>query len=416
MTMSGAKQTPLWTGGSVLLILAVLLLGRTLTSTGSEDDEPGHTVRDSAGVEVVESSRPVWGVGEGWRVGEEAKLRIGAMDGDPAYQFSRIAGVARFPDGTLVVGDEVAQELRFFDGDGRFLRSVGGRGEGPGEFTGLAMVGMSPGGWAWAYDFSLRRLTWYDREGEVMALTSLGLEPPTLNAAGALPGGAFLLKQLWGTGEEGEVNDLGLRRDPLAWVTFDLEGALIDTVATVPGREIFVFEENGRAVMSTPPFARNSVGTIRGDRIAVGDQESFEVREYSPAGEVLRILRIPGRIRRVTAQDLEEYIQGRLTVAPPNRHPSLRKSLEEMPHPETLPAYGAITSDTEGNLWVGEWAMYPDVARRWTVFHGDGRWLGEVGVASKFDPRAIGEDWILGVEWDELDVEYVVVFPLVKRM
>jgi hypothetical protein len=414
MTISGAKKTPLWTGGSVLVILAALLLGRALTSTGSEDEESTFTVRDSAGVEVVESRRPVWGEGEGWRIGGEAILRIGAMEGDPVYQFSRIAGVARFPDGTLAVGDEVAQELRFFGSDGRFRWSVGRRGEGPGEFTGLAMVGMSPGGWAWAYDFSLRRLTWYDQDGEMMALTSLGLEPPTLNAAGALPNGAFLLKQLWGTGEEGEVNDLGLRRDPLAWVTFDLEGTLIDTVATVPGRELFVFEEDGRAVMSTPPFARNSVGTIRGDRIAVGDQESFEIREYSPAGEVLRFLRIPGRIRRVTDQDLEEYIRGRLASAPPDRHPSLRQSLEGMPHSETLPAYGAILSDTEGNLWVGEWAMYPQVAGSWAVFQEDGRWLGAVEAPPRFDPRAIGEDWILGVEWDELDVEYVVVYPLVK--
>lgn len=29
-------------------------------------------------------------------------------------------------------------------------------------------------------------------------------------------------------------------------------------------------------------------------------------------------------------------------------------------------------------------------------------------------PFAIGEDWVLGVETDDLDVEYVVLYPLLK--
>jgi hypothetical protein len=32
----------------------------------------------------------------------------------------------------------------------------------------------------------------------------------------------------------------------------------------------------------------------------------------------------------------------------------------------------------------------------------------------RFFPYAIGEDWVLGVEWDDLDVEYVVLYPLLK--
>lgn len=413
--IGGDRASPRNSGGFFLILIATLLAPISCTP-GSEGASATYTTRDSAGVEIVESLRPAWGEEAGWRVGLEALLRIGSVDGEPAQQFSRIVGVGRFPDGRVIVGDEVSQEIRYFDTEGRHLGTVGRRGEGPGEFSGLARVGVGPEGRAWAYDFFLRRITWFDGEGERTGLTSLGLEPPTLSAAGPLPGGTFVLKQLWGSSRNSEVNDLGLKRDPLAWVAFDERGTLVDTVATVPGRELHVFEEDGRGVMSTPPFARNSVGTLRGERVVVGDQETFELQEFSLSGELLRRVRIPGRVRSVTPEDMEAYIRGRLATAPAERHPSIRQSLEEAPHSETKPAYGAVLADQGGNLWVEEWAIPPDFGRSWMVFDGDGVWLGEVELPQRFDPRVIGEDWILGVELDELDVEYAVLYPLVRSM
>jgi hypothetical protein len=85
-----------------------------------------------------------------------------------------------------------------------------------------------------------------------------------------------------------------------------------------------------------------------------------------------------------------------------------------MPCPATKPAFGEILSDEVGNLWVGEWTSYPLTPERWTVLDRSGRWLGEVVMPGRFLPFVIGEDWVLGVEWDDLDVEYVVLYPLSK--
>jgi hypothetical protein len=85
-----------------------------------------------------------------------------------------------------------------------------------------------------------------------------------------------------------------------------------------------------------------------------------------------------------------------------------------MPFPESRPAYGSFLQDQEGNVWVGDWALHPDVPEGWTVLHSTGQWLGRVVVPPRFFPYHVGDDWILGVEWDELDVEYVVLYPLVK--
>ena len=46
--------------------------------------------------------------------------------------------------GRIFVLDDQAQEVRIFDPDGTFVRTVGKKGEGPGEFTSAVSVDLSP--------------------------------------------------------------------------------------------------------------------------------------------------------------------------------------------------------------------------------------------------------------------------------
>ena len=400
-----------------LRTLAFGLLALTLASgCGLEEakESPAYLVRDSAGIEIVESRRAAWETGEGWRVGAEAIVRIGMVEGDPAYQFSGITGGARLTSGGVVVADGGSQEVRFFDSDGTILKTVGRPGGGPGEFTGLSGLGKDGAGSLWVYDFSLRRVTWVDGSGEITGLTSLGMEPAMLNPVGPLPDKTFALKQLWGAREVSEASNSGLRRDPVAVVRFNEVGSLVDTVGLFPGREIYLFDEGGRGVMATPPFARNAVATIRAGNLVVGDQESFELGEYRPSGELLRLLRVKKEERLVGPEEMESFLQGRLTGAPPEEHASIRRSIEEMPRPETMPAYGGILGDEAGNLWVAEWTMPGDYPSSWWVFDRNGIWLGQVVMPARFWPMEIGPDWVLGFELDHLDVEFLVLYPLGK--
>jgi hypothetical protein len=70
---------------------------------------------------------PGLGRGRGWRVVSEPLVDIGVADGDAAYQFGRVAGALRLADGRIVVADEQANHLRYFDAAGRHLRTVGGQ-------------------------------------------------------------------------------------------------------------------------------------------------------------------------------------------------------------------------------------------------------------------------------------------------
>ena len=166
--------------------------------------------------------------------------------------------------------------------------------------------------------------------------------------------------------------------------------------------------------MDTPPFARNAVGTSWGDGVVVGTQDSFELVMYGREGDPKRIVRIPGWELTVGPGELEEYIQSRIDRVPPERRPGVRQEMEAMPAPSRKPAYGGLLADEAGNLWVGEWTYHPNNPRQWTVLDPIGRWLGPLSMPERFFPFAIGEDWVFGVETDELDVEYIVLYPLNK--
>lgn len=425
--MIGPDARPPWDGGARRsegirvgpglagpgLAAAALLAALAACGDGGPEG-PAHAVRDSAGVELVESARPAWGDGERWSVGAEPLLRIGVVEGERPYQLSGVTGAARLSDGAVAVADAGSNEVRLFDADGGFVTSVGGSGGGPGEFRRLAALGHGRGDTLWAYDFSLRRITRIDPSGRVAGMTSLGSEPAMLGALGALPDGTFVLRQLWAARRTAGAAAGGFRRDPVAFVRFDRSGELRDTVGLFPGRELVVSFEDGRGVMSTPLFARNAVGAVRDGRVVVGSQDRWEIDERAPAGGLLRRIRIRGPNLSVGPDDVERVIAGRVGAAPPERRAALRRRLESSPVPEARPAYGGLLADAAGNLWVSEWAPHPRIPRRWTVLDPRGRWLGDVTMPPAFRPLDIGGDWIVGVERDSLDVERVVLRRLRK--
>lgn len=85
---------------------------------------------------------------------------------------------------------------------------------------------------------------------------------------------------------------------------------------------------------------------------------------------------------------------------------------EDMPLVPTFPAYGPIHVDPLGYLWVAEYPLPGDASKRWTVFDPDGTVQGMVETPPDLTVFEIGEDYVLGLETDELDVEYVRLYGL----
>ena len=84
--------------------------------------------------------------------------------------------------------------VQVYDNDGRFLRSFGNRGQGPGEFVrprGLAVVGDR----VVVEDISMRRLSHFDLEGNPFGETALDSEMGFFEGEGSPGGDIVALKQ-----------------------------------------------------------------------------------------------------------------------------------------------------------------------------------------------------------------------------
>jgi hypothetical protein len=119
------------------------------------------------------------------------EIRIGSAD-DPLIGFSRIRRVRLSDKGDVYVLDASAREVRVFSSEGERLRVIGGPGEGPGEFSLPADMGLL-GDTLWVADGGRRRLTWFGPNGDVLLtmpaqeFSSIGRVPSSTPSGGRQP-------------------------------------------------------------------------------------------------------------------------------------------------------------------------------------------------------------------------------------
>jgi hypothetical protein len=65
-------------------------------------------------------------------------------------------------------------------------------------------------------------------------------------------------------------------------------------------------------------------------------------------------------------------------------------------------------------LWVEEFLRPGAESRAWNVFDESGAWVGRVVMPAQFHLAEVGRDYVLGVGWDELNVEYVRLYSLTR--
>lgn len=378
-----------------------------------DGDATAALVRDSAGIRIVESHAPRWSAEEAWTVRPEPLLSIGSVDGPPERSFARVLAAFRTATGDLAVFDGTANELRFFDAEGRFLRSVGRPGAGPGEFQRVLAAGVA-GDSIWLYDRGRGRLTFVDGRTGGFRVVPVEARNLGLGSAGRLSDGSLVFAaHVALTEEEGDLPPPGMHRWGAVYLRIGPQGRTLDTLLRAPGAERLLQYGDGTIELLRPLFARSVSHAARGGRIVYGDQERYELRVYDADGMLRRLMRRSDVDPTLREQAFEDAVEKRVRAAPEPARPGLRRLYEAQPTPSTRPAYAQLLFDAEGRLWVQDYAVDGD-ARSWSVFDQDGAWMGDVTFPPRFRPTQILSDEVVGVWRNELDVEHVRVYGLHK--
>lgn len=74
----------------------------------------------------------------------------------------------------------------------------------------------------------------------------------------------------------------------------------------------------------------------------------------------------------VTAEEKRIWTAAFLSMFEGEARSNWRRRLEDSFVRDTYPAYGAISIDDEGRIWVGDYPKLTDEMRRWTILEPDG--------------------------------------------
>ena len=385
-------------------------------STFSGDDE-SVSVRDSAGIEVVESADSEEAAGERFRLVHPPARTIGAVDGPESHEFGWIGAVRRVPSGHIAVAEVQASEIRVFDSSGRFVHRFGGRGDGPGEFRGLENLFIVGEDGAFLYALGAGQLNRFTLEGAFLESRSVvGFDLPAswdripirrnsnLVLLGPFRDGSFLTRVYLDAEEDG---------DALGVLVFDARRGDARHVGTFPAADAGWYgDSEGSRFYGLLPFGKVPSFAVGPESFWYTSGGAYEVSEFSKEGDLRRIVRLCRRAPSVTEDDKEKYGRAQLAGIPEEDRPQSGTDPLQLPYPETKPAYGQLILDDTGRLWARLSALDGQPAT-WHVYgERDGRLLGSAVTPAGFTVFEIGAGQVLGRALDAMDVHMVRSYRL----
>lgn len=387
------------------------LLVAVSVACGGEGTNRGETYTrtDSAGIRIVESHAPAWS-GAGRRIEPEPLLRIGQREGEEPYELGRISGLVLLARGRIAVSDHLANEIRVFDSAGRHVRTLGREGEGPGEFRSLIGIWAYRGDSIAAFDQRLYRTTVLSLETGLGRIVSNPVEGNFV-VFGLLRNGPFLLFN------PGQRRDLapGLQWDSTDVVATTLAGDSSKVVTRLQVLERMI-GPGGRRQQLTPFDV--SVQAVAEDGFYWATSDEYEIDFYDAAGTRRRIIRRQVEPRPVDESMIAEYKAGFLEwvrgFEGDAAVPRYERRFEEGAFGETVPLFSDAFVDGDQRLWVSAspWPAFPGISRHWSVFSPDGVWLGDLHAPERLRIMDSRGDTVLGVWWDEMDVQHVQLHRL----
>lgn len=395
--------------GCPLLLALTSCEHRADSGTGSWEGAVD-TLANSA-VVVTNSSAGVWPSSGSWTLEEDP--RIGSSEGEGPEGFARIAAIAVDRHGRIHALENRARELRSFDAEGEHVRTVGGFGQGPGEFGNPWGIVFGSDGSVWVVDPGNARYTRFDSTG-------------TLSDEFRRPVSFFSIPWPGGVDGAGRIYDVGVvstTREPggsQVLVEFTPGIGATDTLR-LPEFEtdpILVTRSDGTPVMSLlDPFAARLLWRFdpRGYVWSVTTDE-YRIVQRTLAGDTVRIIR-----REVARVPVDQAARDSALAATreviASAGPGARAGREPRV-PRFRPVLRTIHVDPDGYLWV-ELEPGPGEARRMEVFGEDRRLLGHVELPASFrtqNPLPVFRDgYTYGVSTDELDVPYLVRLSIQGR-
>ena len=351
-----------------------------------------------------------------WQLGARPSVAIGA-EGNQKTEFLRIGKVLRLPGGEIVVANAGSNEIRVFDGTGRYLHSLGRAGAGPGEFKNLSLLGHA-GDTLFLGDGINQRITLFRADGTLLKTIPITVRAAgRLSVLGRLRNGRWLLSAIGGPTLNGPERTF---RDTSRIGTMgpDASGDVV-WLTLVPSLTYFVHNPtNGPHgdVVGLVPLAPTAVSVVSGDEVIVGDTGDNVIGAYADTGALLHLIPVPLVAPHLTDAKIAQLRKQAMDQNPSERsRPWLTALYSRAVMGQRLPVFGYVVPAPDGSLWVQAGPADPTVPATWLVLDTEGKPKARISTPQGFRITEVGASYVLGVYTDANGVETVRLYTLDRK-
>lgn len=305
--------------------------------------------------------------------------------GDSEVEEEMIAQVTFFvvdENETIYALDWKANNIKVFDKNGKFVRTIGKQGQGPGEINFPSGLLITPENELLVEDAGNRRLAYFTLEGEFLRNVSVADKTSLTNLVmdnnGNVLGRQFII-------DEGDMS-FEIRK-------FDKDLNNLFTIESIP----FTFRDPQKDKMDPFDFVQIYFFDSEG-QIYYGNPKEYEIQIFSSEGKLKKKITKKYKSEKMTGEDIEKIM---------DRIPDMGFGVKNMMEfPKQFPAYEAYTLDEEGRLIVRSYNKAEEENNVYLdIFDADGNYIARF--PSKVNPRVWKNSKMYALE--ETDEGFIVI-------
>jgi hypothetical protein len=255
--------------------------------------------------------------------------------------------------GHTFVVDIKASNVKVFDRDGQFVRTIGKKGEGPGEFSVPLGIIVTPDDELLVEDMMNRRLSYFSLDGEFLRNEVLANSLSTINVV-MDSNGNFMARELIMEGNQlfFELRKYDKDLNPMFVLDkTEFQNPMQGNFNPFGVLAVYIFDPKGE--------------------IYYGDGKEYEIKVYTPKGKLIRRILKKHDPIKITKEDEERIL---------NEFPDMAPGFKQgMKFPEYFPAYEFFALEEGGRLIVrtykkgkkeGEYVL--------DIFDQEGRYIAQI--------------------------------------
>lgn len=309
----------------------------------------------------------------------EVLFHSDSVESSTSTELGKLGGGLFLNSNLFVYADALARTLNFVHVDRREIVTVGGHGQGPGEFQVVGGVFRDGQGNVVVDDWAALRATVLDPDGNAIRTIAYDVSPLTggpgvPRVVGLTTTGTLIVRDSdpWVVPRPD-----GLYRPNIWLVTLDVASRSSLTIVHGKGRESVRMNRNADDAHSFSfstvdvPFAHDLFSVFHDDKLYVADTSKDSAVVVNTAGTVVRRIPLPPA-RIASEEDLASWKEQQTTrLRERNSSPSSFDASDhirwtrEATGNTVAPRISGMFVDVAGRLWMQRYAMPTDTAAYW---------------------------------------------------